>query len=78
MKTYTQKEIAEMIGVPYSDVSFALYSVDPVAPVSKPYHYEAEAVKYALTKYYAKKRDLHMKRANRYTERINAVARLEE
>ena len=76
MKTYTQKEIAELIGVPYSDVSFALYSVDPLAPVSKPYHYDAGEAKEALTKYYGKKREIHMRRVHTYDERIKALSRL--
>ena len=78
MKTYTQSEIAKMIGASYCDVNIALCSVDPVAPVSQPYHYEPGAAKDALVKYYAKKRDLHMKRVKKYDERINALTILDE
>ena len=78
MKTYTQKEIAELIDVPYCDVSFAMYSVEPVAPASKPYQYESEDAKYALVKYYEKKREKHMRRVKKYDEIIDAISRLEE
>jgi len=77
MKTYTQNEIAKLIGVPYCDVNFALCSCDPVGRASPPYRYEASEAKDALVKYYAKKRELHLKRARKYDERINALSALD-
>ena len=77
MKTYTQNEIAKLIGVPYCDVNFALCSCDPVGRASPPYRYEAGEAKDALTKYYEKKRALHIKQVQKYDERISALSALD-